>query len=65
MALTRTFAAASKRLDADVVLLWVWLDCVASKWDRSESVHFVTMNFLGFGGEWKDLRLPVCCIDLA
>ena len=30
-----------------------------------ESVHLVTMNFPGFGGEWRDLRLPVCCIDKA
>ena len=45
------------------VSLGLWCERVATKWDRSESVEFVTLNFAGFGPKWSALRIPIFALD--
>ena len=45
------------------VPLGLWCDGVATRWVRSESVEFVTLNFAGFGPKWSALRTPIFALD--
>ena len=57
-------SCARLRLDGgDTVPLGLWCDGVATKWDRSESVEFVTLNFPGLGPKWSALRIPIFALD--
>ena len=56
----KEFVTARLRLDGgDTVPLGLWCDGVATKWDRSESVEFVTFIFPGLGPKWSALRIPI------
>ena len=50
-------------LDLETVGLGFWLDGIACKWDRTETVEIVTMSLPRQSGEWKDLRIPICTMD--
>ena len=55
--------AASLGLPLDkTVACSLWLDGVACKWDRSESIDVVTLALPGAPGRHHDLRFPVCAL---
>ena len=41
----------------DMIGIGLWLDGVATKWDRTESLDVVTMGLPGLTGRWKALRV--------
>ena len=43
--------------------LGFWLDGVPCNYDRSESLECFSMNFPGFHGDFRDLRIPITAIN--
>jgi len=56
-----------QKIESDVkkpmVPLGIWGDGVPCNWDRSASIDCVSLNMPGLGGKWKNLRLPVTCLN--
>jgi len=50
-------------IEGDVLGLGLWMDGVACKWDRSQSVDMITMRLPGLAAKWANLRLPLAVID--
>ena len=46
-----------------MVALGIWGDGVPCNWDRAASLDCVSMNMPGLGGKWRNLRLPVTCLN--
>ena len=43
--------------------LALWLDGVAARWDRTESIDTVVLSFPGWAGRWRDARIPLAAIE--
>eukprot|EP00969_Alexandrium_andersonii_P313585 13854598-Alexandrium_andersonii.AAC.1 len=43
--------------------LGLWLDGVACRWDRSETLDCITMSFPGFPDRWRNVRLPLAVLE--
>ena len=41
-----------------VLAVGLWMDGVACKWDRSQSLDMVVMSFPGWSEEWGNVRIP-------
>ena len=55
-------ASEQLALDGDVLGIGLWMDGVACKWDRSESMDMVTMSLPGLTRKWSPLRVPLFAI---
>ena len=59
-----TDAAVELRVPPESLLgLGLWCDGVPCNYDRTESLEVFTLNFPGFGGATKNLRVPITCIN--
>ena len=58
-------SAACLKLEPELRLLGMslWIDGVACKWDRSESIEMITLLLVGLPDPRKNLRVPVFAID--
>ena len=45
--------------------LGLWGDEIPCYWDRSESISALTINLPGLGGQWRNMRVPLCAINHA
>ena len=43
--------------------LSLWLDGVATRRDRTESINTVVLSFPGWAGRWRDARIPLAAIE--
>ena len=46
-----------------MLALGLWGDGVPCNWDRSGSLDCVSLNLPGLQGRWRNLRLPITCIN--
>ena len=51
------------KLGCPVLGLGVWGDGVPCNWDRSQSLDCISLNIPGLAGRWKNLRLPLTCLN--
>ena len=48
---------------ASILPLGLWMDGVACKWDRSQSLDLVALSFPGWGGEFTNARVPLQALE--
>ena len=43
--------------------LGLWLDGMACKWDRTETIETIILSFPGWPGRWRNVRIPLLVLE--
>ena len=59
----RSIEAKTGEADGTLLGLAMWMDGIACKWDRSQSLDLIVLSFPGWTGKWSNVRIPIAAVE--
>ena len=59
----RSIEAGTGEPDGTFLGVAIWMDGIACKWDRSQSLDLIVLSFPGWAGKWPNVPIPIAAVE--